>query len=82
MKLYPHVPIQINNKYNIKLNEVADENKWNPDENLVPDTWFQVPGWVSFDGFWSFGPGKMGRAILPGPLAVFAEYARDGFGRV
>ena len=32
MKLYPHVPIQINNKYNIKLNEVAVENKWNPDE--------------------------------------------------
>ena len=32
MKLYPHVPIQINNKYNIKLNEFAVENKWNPDE--------------------------------------------------
>ena len=32
MKLYPHVPIQINNKCNIKLNEVAVENKWNPDE--------------------------------------------------
>ena len=30
MKLYPHVPIQINNKCNIKLNEVAVENKWNP----------------------------------------------------
>ena len=24
--------MQINNKYNIKLNEVAVENKWNPDE--------------------------------------------------
>ena len=52
MKLYPHVPIQINNKYNIKLNEVAAENKWNPDEmrkknkNELPPTGFcqGVPG--------------------------------------
>ena len=41
MKLYPHVPIQLNNKYNIKLNEVAVENKWNP--RTLPEVLVKSP---------------------------------------